>query len=283
MKIIDTLLFYNEFDLLELRFAEHYDHVDQFVILEFDRTFTGLSKPHILLSQKERYKKWWDKVLYVPLSGGPKVDIKNYSSAWSNEFWQFNQMAEVWKDIATEDDVVLMCCVDEIIRKETFDYMRNTNYKHYSLLMPIFYCKYNYVGLQEYKSWAIGLRGNFNNPRELRDKVLVQPHEHAMLHNAGWHFSYLGNETWIKNKLKSFSHTEVNTPEVRKGIKVKEIVNTGRDLFNRPGFRWLPVDLNDYFPKTLLENKKPYSDFIMPDSGNDMRSIAPYGYAEKAN
>jgi hypothetical protein len=192
-------------------------------------------------------------------------------------------MAEIWKDIATETDVVLMCCVDEIIRKEAFDYMRNTNYKHYSLLMPIFYCKYNYVGLQEYKSWAMGLRGDFTNPRELRDRVRVQPHEHAILHNAGWHFSYLGDEKWIKNKLKSFSHTEVNTPEVRKAIDIKDIVNTGRDLFNRPGFRWVGVDLDSYFPKTLLENKKKYKNFILQNTGNSMKDLLPYGYAEKAN
>lgn len=283
MKIFDTFLFYNEFDLLELRFEEHYDHVDQFIILEFDRTFTGLEKPHILLSQKHRYKKWWDKVMYVPLTGGPTVDLSDYSSPWKNEFWQFNQMEEVWKTVAGPTDVVLMCCVDEIIRAETFEYIKSTNYKHYSLLMPIFYCKFNFLGLQEYKSWAMALRGDYSNPRELRDRVRVEESEHCVLHNAGWHFSYLGDEKWIKNKLKSFSHTEVNTAEVRKALDIKEITKTGRDLFNRPGFRWVPVDLNSYFPKSLVQNKQKYKDFIIKDCGNDMRAVLPYGYAEKAN
>ena len=38
-KIIDSFLFYNELDLLELRLEELYDHVDLFLIVESTKNF----------------------------------------------------------------------------------------------------------------------------------------------------------------------------------------------------------------------------------------------------
>jgi hypothetical protein len=272
MKIIDTFLFYNEFDLLELRLTEHYDHVDEFVILEFDRTFTGISKPYILEDQLDRYKQWRDKITYIKVSGGPDVDLSNPKSVWDNEFWQFNQMSRGWKNVQ-DDDVVLICCVDEMFRPEFFEYIRNTDYGHYVPKLPIFYCKFNMLGLQEYKSWAIGHRGFTSTPRELRDMDYIPGKTKTVLEHAGWHFSYMGDEEWIKNKLKSFSHVEVNQPHIIDNISIDNFINSGVDFFQRGDFKWIPVDLDLYFPKSILENKEKYAKFILPDSGNKVQNI----------
>ena len=45
MKIFDCFPFYNELDLLELRLNELYDHVDRFVLVEANTTFTSKTKP----------------------------------------------------------------------------------------------------------------------------------------------------------------------------------------------------------------------------------------------
>jgi len=39
MKIYDSFTFFNEFELLEHRLRELYDHVDYFVLVEANRTF----------------------------------------------------------------------------------------------------------------------------------------------------------------------------------------------------------------------------------------------------
>ncbi len=44
MKIIDCFIFYNEYNLLLLRFTELYDIVDQFVIVEATYTHSGKKK-----------------------------------------------------------------------------------------------------------------------------------------------------------------------------------------------------------------------------------------------
>ena len=65
VKIIDNFLFRNEYDLLEIRLRTHYKHVDQFVIVESDHTFTGIYKGFNLPKQLERYAPWKDKIRYI--------------------------------------------------------------------------------------------------------------------------------------------------------------------------------------------------------------------------
>ena len=53
-KIIDCFLFYNETKMLEFRLKEHYDYVDQFVIIESNKSFTNKSKEYFF--QEHIYK-----------------------------------------------------------------------------------------------------------------------------------------------------------------------------------------------------------------------------------
>jgi len=43
-KLVDAILFFNELDLVELRFEELYDSVDYFLVVESTKTFTGKPK-----------------------------------------------------------------------------------------------------------------------------------------------------------------------------------------------------------------------------------------------
>ena len=54
-KVYDCFMFFNEYEVLDLRFHELYDHVDHFVIVESCEGFTGKSKeyPKELLSVDE--------------------------------------------------------------------------------------------------------------------------------------------------------------------------------------------------------------------------------------
>ena len=52
MKIYDCFTFCNEFDLLELRLRELYDHVDYFVLVEANKTFQNKDKDIIVYADK---------------------------------------------------------------------------------------------------------------------------------------------------------------------------------------------------------------------------------------
>ena len=67
IKIFDVFLFLNELDLLELRLETLYEVVDYFVITELFETFSGKNKPFLYEKEKNRYKKYSDKIIYNPV------------------------------------------------------------------------------------------------------------------------------------------------------------------------------------------------------------------------
>lgn len=51
-KIIDCFIFYNELELLKVRFEELYDVVDNFILVEGTLTFTGNKKNYFIWKTK---------------------------------------------------------------------------------------------------------------------------------------------------------------------------------------------------------------------------------------
>jgi beta-1,4-mannosyl-glycoprotein beta-1,4-N-acetylglucosaminyltransferase len=64
MKIYDCFTFFNEFDILDLRFNILDPVVDYFVIVEANRNFKGDSKPFNFFNNKDRYSKFSHKIIY---------------------------------------------------------------------------------------------------------------------------------------------------------------------------------------------------------------------------
>jgi hypothetical protein len=93
------------------------------------------------------------------------------------------------------------------------------------------------------------------------------------LHHAGWHFGWLGDEEFAKTKIQSFSHSELNQPHIIENLNIEKHISEGRDHFRPENVTWTAVDLDDYFPKEILENKDRYGQFILPNSG---KSVCDY-------
>jgi hypothetical protein len=72
LRIFDTFTFSDEFDVLEVRLRELYDHVDGFVISESTLSHSGIAKSAALKEAPERFAKYWDKISVVqaPLGSG---------------------------------------------------------------------------------------------------------------------------------------------------------------------------------------------------------------------
>lgn len=56
-KIFDCFTFFNELDLLDIRFHELYDKVDYFVIAKSTVTFQNKPKPLIFADNRDRIQK----------------------------------------------------------------------------------------------------------------------------------------------------------------------------------------------------------------------------------
>jgi hypothetical protein len=270
MKIIDNFLFCNEYDILELRLKVMGDKVDQFNIVECNKTFTGIYKGFNLEKQLDRFAPWMNKINYIKVTDPP------IGTPWSVEDWQRDQYARGWKNISDQDVMLISDC-DEIIRPEAIDFIKNTKYNFYGLYMPAFYFKFNYLDTKpnwHYKVWARAFR-NFRGATPGRLKYL---NEHDLigcttirLHHAGWHFGWLGDDEFVKKKIASFSHTEINRPDVINNVNIEQHIKEGRDHFRPENVTWTAVDLDDYFPKEILENKEKYADYILPDSDKTVR------------
>lgn len=60
---IDVVTFFNEFDMLEARLRLLDAHVDAFVIIEANHTFSGLPKPWNFDVQAARFAPWAHKIV----------------------------------------------------------------------------------------------------------------------------------------------------------------------------------------------------------------------------
>jgi hypothetical protein len=64
-KIIDTIFFYDEIEMLHFRLTELDEYVDEFIIMECEMDFKGNPKPLNYLENIELFKKWENKITYL--------------------------------------------------------------------------------------------------------------------------------------------------------------------------------------------------------------------------
>lgn len=297
MRIIDNFLFHAEYDLLELRLEVMYDHVDFFVIVESDHTFTEIPKEYNLEKNMARYEKWKDKIIYVKVNQ-PKTEAPEVTreKAFANEFWTRDQFKLGWEQIGLKDgDILIISDCDEIARPETLKFMRENSYDYYGLMAPIFNFKFNYLNIgADYAIWSTAYKYYSDlqyNPSamrridiEYRDSRFrsrfkevtskSEPATAVLLHHAAWHFSSLGNEQTIRNKLKSYSHTEFDKPEFLDNIDIDDLIVQSKNHINQNTGCWKKVKLDNYFPKAILDNMEKYKDYILKD--DDCQSVTHY-------
>ena len=270
-KIYDGFTFFNELDLLELRLEELYDHVDYFVIVESDHTFTNISKPYIFKQNIRRFSKFMDKIRYI--------SIKSLcdSDPWVNEAHQRNQIMQGCHD-AADDDIVMISDVDEIPRPKVIDHVRTTDNEIYAVTMPFFYYKFNFVSIRPdlnnfpllvaAKSSIVSTLGGTENLRHIRTHFMQEPYLYEnykceVIKHGGWHFSYLGDNKLVKRKLVSFSHA----PE--QDLEYVENFDMDSEIYG-PNSERAIVSIDTYFPKTLLNNLEKYQNYIAVGSEKSM-------------
>ncbi len=272
MKIYDCFTFNNEFDLLELRLRELYDHVDYFVIVEANRTFQNQEKPFALNSAKYRYNEWRDKIIQVQV-----LDMPTDTDTWGRERHQRDAILQGIPSNAEPDDIIMIGDVDEIPRVETIERLRASTQSIWGFRMPLFNFKFNYMmHTQDYYTvWSGAIRrGMLNSPEDFRRMrhILNQcPLNFAddnvqIIEHAGWHFTYLGNEDFARSKIQSFAHDETNRPDILEQLDIEDSIRRGVGIIRtNEDYRFIPVAIDDYFPRTVVNNIEEFKDKIISD------------------
>ena len=269
MKIFDCFTFYNELDLLEIRLEELYDTVDYFVIVEANQTFTNRAKPFLFEENKHRYSKWVDKIIHVRVE-----DMPGETDPWVNEVHQRNA---IQRGLATANpqDIIIVSDCDEVLRSAAVEFMRHSGQQLFALRMPLFNFKFNYMRTTpgEYEPWAMAACKQIldaNTPDVLRN-TRFNPTGFCFVEHAGWHFGYLGDNEYLKDKAQSFSHQEVNTPEFLEQIDIDASIAERKEWNRKEANQYKIVELNNYFPKTLTS----YPNFVLDNPEVSAYNILP--------
>jgi hypothetical protein len=281
-KIYDCFTFFNELDLLEIRLDEHYDHVDHFVIAEANKSHQGFEKKYFLEENWDRYAKYHDKIIYIKVD-----DMPNNPDTWVLENHQRNALSRGLTNAAPDDIVVISDC-DELLRSSTFEILRNDQqHSYWFCRQPIFWGKLNYLqhtppGAGYNINSAATLKKLLNSPQELRIwawNYHFQPIEFVndtvlAIHHAGWHFSYLGDDRQAKSKLENFAHAEsrhlIEALDIDSAIEknLNPIAPADPGIYGK-------VIIDDYFPRTIIENQNKWEHLIVKDATAEIRDWLP--------
>src|SRR5690606_38718308 len=116
-KIYDAVIFFNELELLKIRFEELYDVVDHFVVVEGSLTFTGNQKPLYFAENRHLFSRFEDKIIYVLVEDFPPATSDPQRDSWTREIHQRNGIIRGLCNCADED-VIIISDTDEIPRRE---------------------------------------------------------------------------------------------------------------------------------------------------------------------
>ena len=255
MNIYDTFMFFNEYDLLEIRLNTLDKVVDKFVLVESNKTFNNDDKEFNYEKNKERYAKFQDKIIHIKVEEHP-----DFTNAWSFEHYQRNHILKGIKE-AQDDDIIIIADVDEIPNPKTL----NPILTHANTIKDLKVIIFNQY---EFYYYLNNLRKNIWTGTKVCHKKLFEDYtpqqvrcnvEGKNYKDAGWHFSYLGGKEAVKLKLQSFSHQEYNNEETFN--KIENSLDKGVDMFERqiPN-KFIPI--SDIHPQYIIDNQDKYKHLI---------------------
>ncbi len=242
-KLIDSFLFFNEFDLLKTRLEYYGSNVDHFVIAECDVDFSGKKKGYLLNKDSIQALPFAEKILLCqgelnfnsPQWIYRKFRYKNNSKRflWKIQDFQRNLLAKELKKFS-ENDVIIFGDLDEFPNNEAIlRFFRGEISEIMVCNQIMFY--YNLSIIIENEDW----NGSLIFKRKLLNKFKLhhlrsQRNNFPVIKNAGWHFSYFMKPELIREKILSIADVE-NLSEY-KNMELNEIINKiniAQDLYGR--------------------------------------------------
>lgn len=273
--IYDCFNFYNEIDILELRLNILYPHVDRFVIVESSVTHSGHEKPFFFEKFQERFSKFEDKIINFKVHDTPddfvnlpvtdeialqevfcyiksqtnRFDKKNQPD-YGRDFFQKESVRRVLVN-CNDEDVIIFSDADEIpnphtlktldLSKGMYRLNQDTYYYYLNVLKQRDWCGSRVALYRDIKNLSLNeLRGDDRLTTEVKD--------------GGWHFSFMGGEMMVKNKLLTYSARDL----VNRAVidNVSNNMNLNIDPFFRSKLE--TVEIDSTFPEYLADNVEYY-------------------------
>lgn len=213
MKIYDTIQFLNETSLLEARFKAHSSWADFFILVEGNRTFTGLPNKIVYTDEEERFKKWQHKIIH----------IKIYDYLNSDPTKVEAHHRDVIQDLNFEDDDILTILdVDEFLKEDSIDRFVKSGFGVAIPELTAFGYYMNWYAGDQWINGRIMRAGELKKQNKTMNQIRQEVWTYNRMQNMGWHFGNIlmndGAER-IKRKCESIADTFLNSSEVISGIQ----------------------------------------------------------------
>lgn len=243
--IIDGFTYFCEEELLKIRLNYLNPIIDRFIIVEANKTHSGLDKPLYYNENKDKFKEFHSKIVHVIVNNMPPVVNDN---RWALENFQRNAIQLGLDSIALEpDDYLLISDVDEIPNRDLLHLQQFGTYDQK--------CFMYYLNVQSEDHWngTIGMKyklfkSRFGNPQAVRD----QRNHLEPIRNGGWHFGWCGGYYKVLQKIKAFAHTEIDRPEYMNPLR--ETIRNIKPIWCPNGSPMRIVKIDDTFPDYINEN-----------------------------
>ncbi len=265
-KIIDCITFFDNNFMFELRYNILINQVDYFVICESEYDHKGDKK-----GKKFIWKDYYDKTKIKYFCKSDTFPIK--TNRWENQAIQREYLLKCL-DFAEQDDYIFFSDPDEIVKPEKLNnFFLN---KKYGIFLHDFY-NYKFNLYNPYESPWEGSRvckkKNLKSIDFMRQKVKLKNLKYnfyrfdkeksiEIFYDSGWHFNNIMTPEEISIKLKTFAHSEFSGDKFSSIETIKKKIKNREDLFER-GHKYKITELNQKFPKYILENKDKFSEFII--------------------
>lgn len=283
-EVYDCFIFYNELDVLHLRLNELDDIVDKFVLVEATETFQGESKRLHFENNKEQYKEFEDKIIHHVVEYPDRL-----KDPWEREYYLRDSIREAlkYKSKISSEDEILISDADEIPCPESIERgIKEDGVKIFSQSIHYYYFNYILDGRARWLGPVMCKYRDFTTPQDFRNRYTqhredpgrfpMKPYflvlqlvlslgnntKVKILHDGGWHFSYLGDVDYMIDKIETFSHTELNKDEYKDPNRIAEAIAEGKDLFGQ-GLEFKPVSIDGSFPEYLQQNTEAFSSNII--------------------
>jgi beta-1,4-mannosyl-glycoprotein beta-1,4-N-acetylglucosaminyltransferase len=234
--LVDGFMFYNEFDVLELRLTVLDPYVDRFILVEAEVNHIGGPKELFFEQNKERYTKWLPKITHVIVKADEAPKDKD---PWSREKFQRECITRGLDGVPNEA-IIMISDVDEIPDLSSIPFEKLPNMIS-SVHMWMYHYSFDYLFTGEpwfgtvittveiIKRWG---------PNALRDARWKFP----AFQFSGWHLSSFGDEKHVLNKMRTFAHAlddndhkHLQTEEnIKQWIQEGKFIDGKTELVKRP-------------------------------------------------
>jgi beta-1,4-mannosyl-glycoprotein beta-1,4-N-acetylglucosaminyltransferase len=261
--IIDSLLFFNEVDLLDIRLHELDPIVDKFVIVESQAMHGSANlKRYILEENWNVVKPFEKKICYIKLDK-LEPEFSGPESCWPRENFNRNAlMAGIESVSKSENDIVMVSDCDEIPKASAIKMALPRIKGMVGTKQDFYYYNVNTCG-GVWHGTVIGrlsdirLAGGIQAVRNQRDNYPAIP-------DSGWHFSYFGGLDKIRMKTQNFAHaTDLICRQLseRSNEEVLKDISECKDLYRREGVSFTRQDDTSRLPEYLTQNKERFKNF----------------------